>query len=170
MAEMTTGQRPFNDYKLDDNLAVMICNFGLRPKFALGTPDCYVELANQCMNSDPEKRPDIRKIVTKLDKWLNIIEPDIGKRIMSYGWERWYFIQNGYENEIECENVSESENVRIKKQFFESDEICKNLPIITEKLNNIYTSKSYNILEIGARLSKIYTTKPVDDVEVLDDY
>ncbi|CAG8835456.1 24909_t:CDS:1, partial [Gigaspora margarita] len=37
---------------------------------------------------------------------------------------------------------------RIKKQFSESDEINKNLPMITEKLNNIYTSKPYIISEI----------------------
>src|SRR6185437_10011647 len=64
MVEMTTGQRSFNNYKFDIDLAMMIC-YGLRPKFGPGTPDCYVELTNQCMNSDPEKRPKSIKIITK---------------------------------------------------------------------------------------------------------
>ncbi|RIB00192.1 hypothetical protein C2G38_2130306 [Gigaspora rosea] len=96
MVEMTTGQRSFNSYKFD--LAVMICN-GLRPKFAPGTSDCYVELANQCMNSDP-------------DKWPN-------------------------------------------------NEISKTLPMVTEKLNDIYTSKPYNI---SAKFSKT-----AGDIEVPND-
>src|SRR5260364_173806 len=53
MVEMTTGQRPFNYCKFNFDLVLRICN-GLRPNFAPGTPDCYVELANHCMNSDPE--------------------------------------------------------------------------------------------------------------------
>ncbi|RIB02244.1 hypothetical protein C2G38_2228364 [Gigaspora rosea] len=35
MVEMTTGQRSFNEYKFDLNLAVIICNFGLRPNLHL---------------------------------------------------------------------------------------------------------------------------------------
>ncbi|KAF0371979.1 kinase-like domain-containing protein [Gigaspora margarita] len=115
---------------------IMVCN-GLRPKLAHDTPDCYVELANQCMNSDPEKRPNISEIITKLNEWLNIIE-----------------------------NEAES---RIKKQFLESDEISKNLPMVTEKINNIYTSKPYNISEISARLSKICISKTAGVIEVPDD-
>ena len=53
MVEMTTGQRPFNGYKFDIDLVIKICN-GLRPKFGPGIPDCYIELANQCMDSDPQ--------------------------------------------------------------------------------------------------------------------
>ncbi|RIB27414.1 hypothetical protein C2G38_2062102 [Gigaspora rosea] len=95
------------------------------------------------MNSDPEKRPNISEIITKLNEWLNIIEKDSESRIKKQSLE---------------------------KQFLESDEINKNLPMITEKLNNIYTSKPYNISEICTRLSKIYGTKPVDIVKVPDDY
>ena len=52
MVEMTTGQRSFNNYKYDIDLAAIVCN-GLRPKLANDTPDCYVELASQYMNSNP---------------------------------------------------------------------------------------------------------------------
>ncbi|RIB23964.1 hypothetical protein C2G38_759497 [Gigaspora rosea] len=152
----------------------MICN-GLRPKFASGTPDCYIELANQCMNSDPEKRPKNIEIITKLREWLKIIE---NKKIMSdikYESDIEYESDTEYENYIEFESestvknecviVNESENI-IRKQFLESDEISKTLPMITERLNNIYTSKPYNISEISA---KLYITKTAGDIEVPND-
>ncbi|RIB13633.1 hypothetical protein C2G38_2097863, partial [Gigaspora rosea] len=94
--------------KFDIDLAVMICN-GLRPKFAPSTPDCYVELANQCMNTDPDKRPNFNEIITKLNAWLKIIR-----------------------------------NKKIKIKLY----------MITEKLNDIYTSKPYNISEISTKFSK----------------
>ncbi|RIB18842.1 hypothetical protein C2G38_2084649 [Gigaspora rosea] len=155
MVEMTTGQRSFNNYKFDIDLAVMICN-GLRPKFAPGTPDCYVELANQCINSDPDKRPNVNEIINKLDEWLYIIESDIENES---GIENKSEIE--YESDIKSasdiknESIVENEGENgIRKQFLENDEISKTLPMITEKLNDIYTSKPYNISEISAKFSK----------------
>ena len=46
---------------------------GLRPKFGPGIPDCYIELANQCMDSDPKIHPTSNGIIYKLNKWLEII-------------------------------------------------------------------------------------------------
>ncbi|RIB27401.1 hypothetical protein C2G38_2160596, partial [Gigaspora rosea] len=69
-------------------------------------------------------------------------------------------------NEIIVENKNKN---RIRKQFLESDEISKNLPMVTEKINNIYTSKPFNVTEISVKLSKIYISKTASDIEVLDD-
>ncbi|RIB01899.1 hypothetical protein C2G38_2126511 [Gigaspora rosea] len=161
MVEMTTGQRSFNNYKFDIDLAVMICN-GLRPKFAPGTPDCYVELANQCMNSDPDKRPNVNEIITKLNGWLNII---VNKKIIESDIENESGIENksGVEHESDIKSASDIKNEsivenegenRIRKQFLENDEVSKTLPMITEKLNDMYTSKPYYISEISAKFSK----------------
>ncbi|RIB29708.1 kinase-like domain-containing protein [Gigaspora rosea] len=92
-----------------------------------------------------EKRPNIIEIITKLDEWLKISK---GKQFL----ER--IIKNNSENRIK------------KKQFLASDEISKNSFIISENLNNTYTSKPYNISEICTRLSKIYGTKPVSDIVI----
>ncbi|RIB27411.1 hypothetical protein C2G38_2062088 [Gigaspora rosea] len=173
MVEMTTGQKSFNDYKFDIDLAIMVCN-GLRPKLAHDTPDCYVELANQCMNSDPEKRPNISEIITKLNEWLNIAnenENKIEEELFGSGFD---FIENVsswfdvIKNESGSFDFIDNES-RIKNQFLESDKISKNLPMITEKINNIYTSKPYNISEICTKLSKIYGTKTVSDIEIPSD-
>ncbi|RIB24351.1 kinase-like domain-containing protein [Gigaspora rosea] len=73
MSEMSTGQRPFDGYEFGTELSVKICN-GLRPEFVNGTPDCYIELANQCLNSDPEKRPNAQEVYNKLSTWNNIMK------------------------------------------------------------------------------------------------
>ncbi|RIB09967.1 hypothetical protein C2G38_2107276 [Gigaspora rosea] len=173
MVEMTTRQRSFNDYKFDFDLVVMICNFGLRPKFAPGTPNCYVELANQCMIPDPEKQPNICEIITKLDGWLNIIENknEFFGEIIAELDTKWNIGANESENKIEKQflgDLVENES-RIKKQFLESDELSKNFSVLTEKFNNIYTSKPYNISEICSRLSKMGITKCASIIEVPDD-
>ncbi|RIB29977.1 hypothetical protein C2G38_2055363, partial [Gigaspora rosea] len=89
-------------------------------------PDCYIELANQCMDSDPKKRPTSVEIIDKLNK---------------------------------CQN-------KIKSQFLESNEINKKLAAIKENINNIYTSKAYNITEINKSLSKLKISIPVSTVDV----
>ncbi|RIB19598.1 kinase-like domain-containing protein [Gigaspora rosea] len=68
MSEMSTGQRPFDGHDFDLKLATKICK-GLRPEIAPGTPDCYIELAKSCMDSDPKKRPSASDIQQSLEEW-----------------------------------------------------------------------------------------------------
>ncbi|RIB08041.1 kinase-like domain-containing protein [Gigaspora rosea] len=70
MAEISTGQRPFDGHKFDTKLAIKIIKRE-RPEFASKTPKCYIELAKQCMDSDPQKRPDAWEIDNKISKWLD---------------------------------------------------------------------------------------------------
>ncbi|RIB29038.1 kinase-like domain-containing protein [Gigaspora rosea] len=73
MSEMSTEQKPFDDYELDNKLAAFICK-GLRPEIARGTPVCYIELANKCMDSDPQKRPTAYSISGRLQEWIKSME------------------------------------------------------------------------------------------------
>ncbi|RIB21136.1 kinase-like domain-containing protein [Gigaspora rosea] len=68
MTEMSTGRLPFDDEPHDGELMLKIIN-GLRPKFAPGTPDCYIQLSNRCMYADPTKRPTIDEIYKDIDTW-----------------------------------------------------------------------------------------------------
>ncbi|RIB10521.1 kinase-like domain-containing protein [Gigaspora rosea] len=72
MAELSTGKRPFYDYTFDFRLASNICN-GLRPGISERTPRCFIELAKQCMDSNPCNRPTAKDISSKLSKWRTII-------------------------------------------------------------------------------------------------
>lgn len=58
MIEMTTRKPPYSNVPHDEKLALAICN-GLRPRVAKGTPKVYINLANQCLDANPEKRPKI---------------------------------------------------------------------------------------------------------------
>ncbi|CAG8797493.1 2110_t:CDS:1, partial [Cetraspora pellucida] len=50
---------------------------GLRPEFAAGTPDCYIQLANQCMDKDPLKRPTAKEVYKKFQEWKIILNKSI---------------------------------------------------------------------------------------------
>jgi serine/threonine protein kinase len=56
MIEMITGKPPYSNVPHDEKLALAICN-GLRPRVAKGTPKVYIDLVNQCLDANPEKRP-----------------------------------------------------------------------------------------------------------------
>ncbi|RIB21568.1 hypothetical protein C2G38_1086366 [Gigaspora rosea] len=194
MVEITTGQRPFNNYKFDIDLVTKICK-GLRPKFGLGIPDCYIELANQCMDSNPRKRPTSSEIIIKLNEWINIIGCEAENKIKGCEAEnkikkckkcpmfrkiiiklnKWstIFRKNKRLNNIGRDkslNIIESEiKNKIKRQFLDSDEVNKKLPIIKENLKDIYTSKPYNMTDINKSLSKLKTSKTAVNIEVSDD-
>ncbi|RIB17331.1 hypothetical protein C2G38_1441263 [Gigaspora rosea] len=78
MTEMSTGRPPHYDIEYDEILAIKICN-GLRPEFAEGTPECYIQLANQCMDSNPSNRPTASYIYGELSKWYNIVVRGVAK-------------------------------------------------------------------------------------------
>ncbi|RIB20347.1 kinase-like domain-containing protein [Gigaspora rosea] len=83
MSEMSTGQRPFDGYEFNFDLAIKICE-GLRPEFAQGTPNCYIELAKQCMDVDSLKRPDALKVYHKLGEWIINMERSNNKIKMQF--------------------------------------------------------------------------------------
>jgi serine/threonine protein kinase len=68
MWEFTSFQLPFPERAHDIDLVFSICD-GLRPNLIEGTPPCYVELMQQCWDSDPKKRPTAEYIANKLQNW-----------------------------------------------------------------------------------------------------
>ncbi|CAG8744777.1 34052_t:CDS:1, partial [Racocetra persica] len=68
MTEISTGKPPFNNFLSAIN--------GVRPEFALGTPDCYVQLANQCMDGNPLKRPTAKEVYKKVQEWKIILNKE----------------------------------------------------------------------------------------------
>ena len=70
MVEVSTGKPPYGSVPHDEKLALAICN-GLRPRVAKGTPQRYVDLVNQCLDADPEKRPSAEKLLGIIVSWLD---------------------------------------------------------------------------------------------------
>src|SRR5205814_874443 len=61
MVEVSTGKPPYRSVPHDEKLALAICN-GLRSRVAKGTPQCYIDLVNQCLDANLEKRPSAIKL------------------------------------------------------------------------------------------------------------
>src|SRR5437763_16695801 len=59
-------------YHITKKLALAICN-GLRPRVAKGTPQCYIDLVNQCLDANPENRPSADKLWNIIQNWRNSI-------------------------------------------------------------------------------------------------
>src|ERR1043165_5150670 len=54
--EICTGLPPYHDIAHDEFLAIRICQ-GLRPKFITKVPQLLEDIAKQCVDADPLKRP-----------------------------------------------------------------------------------------------------------------
>ncbi|PKY42254.1 hypothetical protein RhiirA4_397144, partial [Rhizophagus irregularis] len=117
MTEVSTGRPPFKDYPFDISLALKI-NKGLRPEFAEGTPECYIKLANQCMDNDSSKRPRIKRIQAILFNWRNIIQ--------------------GMQGILGDSSAGE---IKIKKEFEASDKIIPIFTTTLQKHQEVYRSQ-----------------------------
>src|SRR5205823_423752 len=68
MIEVSTGKPPYGNVPHNEHLAITICN-GMRPTVAKGTPKCYIDLVNQCLDANPEKRPSSKMILKIIRNW-----------------------------------------------------------------------------------------------------
>ncbi|RIB18343.1 hypothetical protein C2G38_2310646 [Gigaspora rosea] len=106
----------FCNYELNIHLMKKICEEGLRPWFSFWTPDCYIELARQCMDSDPQKRPIANDIYNKLGEWIKCIE-DSENSCELEGTIKQFLDNDKYENSCELEGTI--------KQFLDNDKYGK---------------------------------------------
>ena len=67
MWELMTGRMPFWDQKDDIQLTIKMCE-GFRPPIITNAPKGYVELMQECWNSDPNKRPTANDISDIFDE------------------------------------------------------------------------------------------------------
>ena len=66
--EVFNGLPPYHDMAHDEFLAVKICH-GLRPKFSIKLPQLIEDIAKQCVDADPLKRPTADYLCEKFRKW-----------------------------------------------------------------------------------------------------
>ena len=71
---MATGKQPFANCAHDNNLAIQICN-GIRPEInKQEVPECYINLMEECWNSDPNNRPNMSKIEKLIRNFYKLIK------------------------------------------------------------------------------------------------
>ncbi|CAG8494761.1 388_t:CDS:1, partial [Cetraspora pellucida] len=117
---------------------------GLRPEFAPGTPECYVELAKQCMDSDPKKRPTATYINALITTWIDELAHESNERIIKLQF-------------LEADKMDKADKMDTKLP-----NIVQNHPD-----HNKYTSKPINMQEVTKALSKMAIIGvPVDIVEI----
>src|SRR5581483_8122404 len=66
--EVFNGLPPYHDMAHDEFLAVKICH-GLRPKFIIKVPQLLEDIAKQCVDADPLKRPTAEHLYEKFSQW-----------------------------------------------------------------------------------------------------
>lgn len=119
MTEVSSGKSPYGNIPHNANLAVYISN-GLRPEFAEGTPDLYIQLAKQCMDAIPSKRPTAEECRELLNKWCDSFN-------------------------FRYENTKDEIALEIRKKFEAADAVILTLPAILQAHPEaIYTSRLLN--------------------------
>ncbi|PKC71485.1 kinase-like protein [Rhizophagus irregularis] len=73
MWELASGDEPYSDREIDneDELILDIIN-GVRPNDVIGTPKCYYDLMQKCLDADPEKRPTTLELLEELKTFISI--------------------------------------------------------------------------------------------------
>ncbi|RIB15598.1 kinase-like domain-containing protein [Gigaspora rosea] len=130
MAEVSTGKCPYDGYKFDTKLATKICK-GLRPDFVNGTPDCYIELAKKCMDPNPQNRPSAEYINLKIKQWKKIIE---------------------------SENLTDKEELDIKKKFIYADNVIKEMTL--KSLSVLQTKYCSTLIDVQEIIKSIKVSIP----------
>ena len=82
MWELITGRMPFWDQNNDIELIIKICK-DFRPPIIENTPKGYIELMQECWDSNPNKRPTTFYILEKLFNIMSVEEENPTKIIKS---------------------------------------------------------------------------------------
>src|SRR5213078_4086042 len=62
---------PFADVEHDHNLIYQIVYHEKRPEITNDTPECFADLMKSCWDSNPKKRPSIKKVRKTLGSWYH---------------------------------------------------------------------------------------------------
>jgi serine/threonine protein kinase len=69
---VATRKQPFNNCAHNQDLALKICDLGVRPEInETEVPRCYIDLMDKCWNSDPNNRPKIAEVVNLIKSFTN---------------------------------------------------------------------------------------------------
>src|SRR2546421_3634141 len=69
---VATGRQPFADCAHNEFLVMKICN-GIRPEITeKEAPKCYIDLMKKCWDSNPDNRPNTRKIFYEINLFQDL--------------------------------------------------------------------------------------------------
>ncbi|RIB19661.1 kinase-like domain-containing protein [Gigaspora rosea] len=127
MSEVFTGYPPYHDIPHDFSLATQICQ-GRRPKIRCKVPQLLLNLMNECLDAEPQRRPTAKTLVDMLEKFdedLNYTKAELYKQVEE--------IKSSGKNSSIHEQVNQTKSTRFNYQ--------------THK-QAIYTSRSLNFQKL----------------------
>lgn len=77
MWEFSSLEPPFGKLAHDHHLLIDICKNHLRPTITNTTPRCWIDLMQQCWDSDPKNRPTALEVLRKLELWYQCYENNV---------------------------------------------------------------------------------------------
>ncbi|RIB23953.1 kinase-like domain-containing protein [Gigaspora rosea] len=134
MTEISTGKPPHYKVEYDEILAIKICN-GLRPEFTKGTPVCYIQLANKCMDANPSNRPNASEIHKNLLDWYKIVDAKGKNRLTILNA---FISADEIIPTLSTELPNDKNGLTIFKAFKSADEI---IPTLSTELSNYSKDK-----------------------------
>ncbi|CAB4408042.1 unnamed protein product [Rhizophagus irregularis] len=140
MVEVSTGIPPYGNVPHDEKLVLAICSDGLRPNVGKGTPHCYIDLVNQCLDSNPDKRPTSKEILHKIRNWrFHDDHEKPSKKLFS-----------------KKTNSISNEDIKIVKEFIDADNADVDIVIPQESFSEIrlhpgaiYSSRMMSFIDLS---------------------
>ncbi|GBC06908.1 hypothetical protein RclHR1_07130007 [Rhizophagus clarus] len=120
--EITSGQPPFKNETYDDNLIMKILQ-GYRETIVSNTPLDYSILYAECWDEDPNSRPEMNQVVSKLKTIIT------KNKTMTHSNQLDQIIQNF--NKINIMEINPTPQINIHENIFE-----ENLNIVIDELVN----------------------------------
>ncbi|RIB14627.1 kinase-like domain-containing protein [Gigaspora rosea] len=144
MAEISSGNPPFDGHSYDQSLASKICK-GLRPGFGKKTPEFYIKFANWLMDANPHERPNI-KVVNKIISHLYFFVKDYEESYEEIDELYEDFDSSCKEPEIWCKSFKELD---VSPEDFnnsckESDELSDNSDELYNEFEKYENSKNFD--------------------------
>ncbi|RGB34458.1 kinase-like domain-containing protein [Rhizophagus diaphanus] len=176
MWEFSSQQPPFGKLAHDHNLVIEICKKHRRPTIAKATPQCWIDLMQQCWDAVPEKRPTAMQVFQKLDKWYqdsqnNIWSEDI-KQIFLCDEERYKFrsmskekIEEHYSTHPQA--IYKSRSMSHYISLMQSCQIDLNEEIKEKSINtSLNSSKKRLYSNIGLKENETGITQQIIDISL----
>ncbi|RIB19051.1 kinase-like domain-containing protein [Gigaspora rosea] len=148
MKEILTRTRAFSNYEFNIHLMKKICEEALRPLFTFWTPDCYIELARQCMDLDPQKRAIANDIYNKLGQCIEDSSNTEIENQFLHGDDNFIKLADfNYKLDEWINNLENSGDLdETKQQFLDKDKYSKESSDDHKYKSKYFQKDSYSLL------------------------
>ncbi|CAG8749614.1 9804_t:CDS:2, partial [Cetraspora pellucida] len=110
---------------------------GERPKIALGTPECYVELAKRCMHSNLKERPTARYINASVTAWFEDLVSESNESIIKKNFLEADNMKPNPESQKHSKHMYTSKRIDVREITKKFSKMAINDPVDSEISDNL---------------------------------